>query len=259
MPEFAVAVADFKPLKLFIDSAEHVFHSFVWALLHDEWVNPLRQPLEWKACMVKPVSAFEDKRLHKWAQQVRLVVRSNYDQAASFLAQQTGKSAFFCLDLETTTPDESDEWLALRTTKGGGVDVIASTIVGCGLTFGRNQQYGFYCSVDHAGTDNISLDQLQGLLELIPHDKMTVAHNAAGFEIPVLFNAFGQKWASNGWRGMFPNMVDSRIAASYWDENQPSHGLKQLSAKLLDYQQQTYEEVTEGTKTDDITAHHVMP
>ncbi len=256
--ELAEDVAEFKQLKLIIDSAEHVYQSYDCALLHDEWVNTLRQPLEWKAGMVKPAREFEDKRLHKWAQQVALVVKSNYDQAASLLAQQVDNSAFFCLDLETTTPEESDEWLSLRTTKGGGVDVIASTIVGCGLTFGRNQQYGLYCSVDHAETDNISLDQLQGLLELIPHDKMTVAHNAAGFELPVLFNAFGQKWASNGWRGMFPNMVDSRIAASYWDENQPSHGLKQLSAKLLDYQQQTYEEVTEGRKMDSLTAQHVL-
>jgi len=70
--ELADDVAEFKPLKLIIDSAEHVYQSYDCALLHDEWVNTLRQPLEWKAGMVKPVSAFEDKRLHKWAQQVLL-------------------------------------------------------------------------------------------------------------------------------------------------------------------------------------------
>lgn len=246
-------VKEFKPMRKIIDGAESVYKSYECALLHPEWVDTLRQPLLWQAGMVRGRDVVTDSRLQPFAQQVRLVTADNYDAAVAFLKTKIDESEFFCLDLETTVPEESDEWLAQRSTKGGGVDVIASTIVGCGITFGNNQQYGYYCSVDHTYTANITLAQLQALLELFPKDKLTVAHNAAGFELPVMYNAFGSAWGSNGWRGFFPNMVDSRIAASYWNENAPSHGLKQLSKSLLDYEQVSYEQVTAKTNEDGTT------
>lgn len=42
-------VAEFKPLRKVIDSAEHVYQSYECALLHDEWVNTERQPLRFEA------------------------------------------------------------------------------------------------------------------------------------------------------------------------------------------------------------------
>lgn len=241
-------VKDFKSFRKVIDGAEHVYQSYACALLHDEWVNTLRQPLQWKAGMVKPA---EDFRLKKWGAQGRIVTAHNYEQAVEFFKSKMPYTKRLCLDLETTTPPESDEWLQQRSEKGKGVDVFGSTIVSCGLSFGDNGQYGFYCSVDHADTDNITADQLRALLELIPQEKLTVSHNAAGFELPVLYNAFGEDWKHNGWRGLFPNMVDSQIAASYWDENQPSLGLKKLSKLLLDYDQETYEQTTAWVRAGD--------
>lgn len=249
-------VAEFKPLGKVLENIETVVRCWLVAGLYPDKVNTLRQPLQWQAGMVKV--GHPDERLKPFSQQVRLITAENYEKACSFLKAKTQESPFFCLDLETTTPEESDEWLAQRSTKGGGVDVIGSTIVGCGLSFGSNHQYGFYCSVDHADTNNITLLQLQKLLEIIPKEKITVAQNAAGFELPVMYNAFGEAWKDNGYRGFFPNMVDSRIAASYWDENQPSHGLKQLSKLLLGYEQETYAEVTGGKKMHELTAQHVL-
>lgn len=249
-------VKEFKPMRKIIDGADSVYVSYDVARLYPTWCNTLRQPLIWQPGMVRGRGVVTDSRLQPFAQQVRLVTADNYDAAVAFLKTKIGDSKFFSLDLETTVPEESDEWLAQRSAKGGGVDVIASTIVGCGITFGNNQQYGYYCSVDHTWTANITLAQLQALLELFPKEKITVAHNAAGFELPVMYNAFGEAWRGNGWRGFFPNMVDSRIAASYWNENAPSHGLKQLSKSLLDYEQVSYEQVT--TKThEDGTTHRV--
>ena len=235
-------VAFFKPFRKVIDNADTVYACYRVATLYPEWVDGLRTPLVWKAGMVRPA---EDYRLRPWAEQSRLVTAANYSAAYEFLASRVAQTEEFCLDLETSTCDESDDWLAQRTEKGGGVDVIASKITGCGLTFGSNGQYGFYCSVHHSDTDNITLEQLARLLMLIPKDRVTIAHNAHGFELPVMYlelsSFFGK---DNGWRGFFPNMVDSRIAATYWDENQTTHGLKPLSDLLLDYQQETYEEVT---------------
>lgn len=38
-------VSEFKPMRKIIDSAQHVYESYECALLHDEWVNTMRQPL----------------------------------------------------------------------------------------------------------------------------------------------------------------------------------------------------------------------
>lgn len=250
---------DFKPFRKVIDGAVHVYQSYSCALLRPQWVDTLRAPLTWKAGMVKPA---QDYRLRKWAAQSRIVTVANYAEAYKFLASKLSETQEFCLDLETTTPDESDEWLQQRTEKGKGVDVIGSTIVSCGLSFGANGQYGLYTSVNHADTDNVTLDQLRELLELIPKHKVTIAHNAHGFELPVMYMAFKDAWKDNGWRGLFPNMVDSQIAATYWDENQPTTGLKALSKLLLDYDQQTYEQTTviDGVqyKMDQLSAEHVF-
>ena len=255
-------VVEFKPFRKVIDGADMVYTSHALAKLYPEWVDTLRQPLQWKAGMVRGKDVVTDERLVKWAAQSRLVTAANYTEAVDFLKRKVRETPEFCLDLETTTPPESDEWLAERSSKGGGVDVIGSAIVGCGITFGNNGQYGYYISVDHTDTENVTLDQLRALLEVIPKDKVTVSHNAAGFELPVMYNAFGKAWTNNGWRGMYPNLVDSQIAASYWDEDQPSKGLKTLSKLLLDYEQETYAEVTtiDGVqyKMHELSAEHVF-
>jgi hypothetical protein len=219
---------------------ESVVKSYKLVLLHPEWVNTIRQQLVWTPGMVK--AGCEDERLRKWQGQSRLVTAENYDKAVEFLKSKLGETPFFTIDFETTTSDESDDWLEQR--GKNGVDVIGSTIVSMGLSFGANLQYSYYVSVGHSDTNNVTLDQLGGLLEMLPRDKFVVAHNAAGFELPVAYNAFAERFKNNGWRGFIPNMVDTRIAASFWDENQPSHGLKQLSKLLLNYEQGTYAETT---------------
>lgn len=230
-----------------IDSAEDVYLSYGLGRLMVERVNTLNKPLQWKVGMVKPRASTEDQRLRKFAGVQRIVHRDNLDGARDFFAAQMAVSPAVSLDLETYTNDESDAWLERRTKAGGGVDVMGSMIASCGLAFGANGQYHFYLTTKHAETaehPNLTLDQMREFLELIPKDKITLAQNAAGFELPVLFNSFGEAWKNNGWRGLFPNMHDTRIAACYWDENQHSHGLKQMSKLLLNYDQETYEAVT---------------
>lgn len=229
-----------KYLAKIVDKWDDVVKSFKLASLHPEWINTVRLGLELDGGMVRVECS--DERLKHWKAQTRLVTADNYDAALAFFKSKIAETKTFTIDFETTTPEESDDWLETR--GKGKVDVIGSTIVSCGITFGANDNYGFYISVDHAETNNCTLDQLADFLASIPKDKYTLAHNAAGFELPVAYNAFGEKWKDNGWRGFLPNVLDTRIAASFWDENQPSHGLKQLSKLLLDYEQTTYEEVT---------------
>lgn len=247
-----------KLLAKLVDQWDAVRKSLRLSTLHPEWVNTVKVQLSWEVGMVQRKT--EDERLKGWRAASRLVTAGNFDDALKFMRSKSSESPFFCIDFETTNSDESDDWLEAR--GKGKVDVMGSTIVSCGINFGRNLQYGLYVSVNHADTDNCTVEQLGEMLQAIPADKYNVAHNAAGFELPVAYNTFGQEWKGNGWRGFLPNMIDTRIAASFWDENQPSHGLKGLSKLLQGYDQTTYEEVTtvDGVqlKMHQLSAEHVV-
>ncbi len=226
--------------------------SYKLARMYPEWVNTLADPLQWRPGFV---SESKDERLKAFSAQTRVVTETNWPQALAFFSSMVGVTPFFAIDVETTVPDESDDWQAAN---GEQVDVIASTLTSFQISFGPNCQYAYLLSINHIDSDNLQnwQEKLQQLISLIPKEKLTIAHNAAGFELPVVYNAV--KLGDNGWRGMLPNMVDTRIAASYWDENQFSHGLKQLSKLLFDYEQTTYAEVTGGKKMHELTAQHIL-
>jgi len=229
--------------------------SYKLAKLHPEWVNHFKDPLQWMPGFVHGVIA--DSRLKGWGAQMRLVTADNYSAALAFLKSKVAESKFYALDLETSTSDESDDWLAGQG-KADGVDVIGSKITGGSISFGANGQYAYYISVDHADTNNVTLQQFAEMVTSLDPTKHTAAHNAAGFELPVMYNEISSFMQGNGWRGMYPNMVDTRIAASFWDENQFSHGLKQLSQKLFGYEQESYVSVTGGLKMNQITGERVL-
>jgi len=242
-----------KLVKKIFDGREQFLNSWKLASLHAEWVNRLSEPLVWMPGMVTYRGT--DERLRHWGAASRLVTSENYSKALAFLKTKVHESPYFVVDLETSTSEESDEWLAQS---GLNVDVIDSRITGGSITFGSNMQYCYYITVEHANSDNVTKEQFADMYAALDPNKLCVAHNAAGFEIPVLFMEFGELWKSNGWRGFTPNMVDSRIAANYWNENEFSFGLKQLSKKLLGYEQQTYAEVTQGRKMNQVPATEVL-
>lgn len=234
-------VAEFKPARKIIDGAKHVYESYECALLHDEWVNTLRQPLVWSAGMVRGRDVVVDDRLRPYAQSTRLITSDNYDEAYAFFKKCIDESPIFSLDIETSTPEESDDWLASGD-RDEKVDVFGSELTGMGLTFGRNNNLTFYFSVDHADTKNVTSEQVRRIVELIPPSKPIVIQNFA-FEGPILYGEWGTALKNNGWHGFLPNVIDTAICASYVDENIPQ-GLKQSSKHYLDYDQATYQSVT---------------
>jgi DNA polymerase I-like protein with 3'-5' exonuclease and polymerase domains/5'-3' exonuclease len=240
--------------KILQDEAGYL-NSYKLACIHPEWVNTLQNQIEWKPGLLKTSETEHSTKL--WAKKFRIVTSDNYNSAMIFLKEKVAESPMFSLDLETSTSKESDEWLQ-SIDKKNGVDVLDSQITGCSILFGNNMQYSYYMTVDHFESRNITLQQLGTMLQLLDPQKLTVAHNAEGFELPVLFNAFGEDWKDNGWRGFFPNMVDSNHAARYWDENRMSFGLKTLSKDLFDYDQETYAQVTGGLKMNQIPAEKVV-
>lgn len=248
-------VKEFKPAQKILDSAEHVYQSYECALLHDEWVDTLRQPLQWKAGMVRGLDVVTDSRLYKWAQTVTLVTADNYEKAMSVLKENVPLTPAWALDIETSTPPESDEWLLARGTESK-VDVFGSKLTGLSLTFGSNNQYTMYFSVDHFNTNNVTSEQVRDAVVLIPPASPIVIQNFA-FEGPILFEEWGEAWKDNGWHGFLPNVIDTKVLANYVDEN-VSSGLKQGSALYLGYKQASYAEVTGGRKMNQLTGAEVL-
>lgn len=247
--ELAEDVPELKALQKIIDSADVVKQSWAAAKIYPELVNTLRMPLQWNPGMVKPLAECSDERLQPYAGRIRLVHADNYEAAAKWAIPLLKVSPAVSLDIETSTPPESDEWL--KNTKAGedergiGVDVFGSELTGGSITFGLNGQYTLYFTVDHVeemGLRNVTSDQFRRVVAEIPSTIPLVIQNVS-FELPILYMAWGADQADNGYHGFLPNAYDTKILSSYENENR-SNGLKQNSSLLLGYEQVTYDEVT---------------
>lgn len=256
LDEIAMDAQQHKLIKLIWDGRHEFLNSWKLAKIHPEWVNRAKDPIQWFPgfCHAGPAA---DERVNKYRGKMRLVTADNYADALAFLKSKLDETPYFAIDLETSTDEESDDWLKARAAENK-VDVIASEITGASISFGSNGKFCYYISVDHTDTANCSMEQLAVLLGTVPKDKFSVAHNAQGFELPVMYTNMGEFWKDNGWRGFMPNMVDTRIAATWWDENQMRFGLKELTKLLFGYDQVTYAEVTGGKKMNQIPATQVL-
>ncbi|MCK5017441.1 MAG: hypothetical protein KAS32_10275, partial [Candidatus Peribacteraceae bacterium] len=258
----AEQVEDFPLLQKIIDSAESVTMSYAMARFHLDAIDTLHSPLQWEVGMVKCwEEGVSEPILEEFYQEIHLVHAGNYSEMVSEAAPLIAHSEFVGFDLETSTPEASDAWVKLNTSKSGSppVDVFGSEITGAGFTFGRNLQYTFYFTVDHVETDdvkNIRVEQLRQFLLTVPQTVPIVVHNCS-FELPVCYNAWGDKQEDNDYHGFLPNVHDTMHLSAYVDENQ-KHGLKPNSKRLLNYDQQTYAEVTGGKKMNQLTAEHVL-
>lgn len=225
-----------------VASEETVLMSYELAKMRPEWVNTVEHPLQIKAGMVALYPEHPDDRLKKWYGQVWVVTADTFEQASAFALARIAYSPFVALDIETSTPDESDEWLA-RCGNPEGVDVFGSELTGMGLTFGDNNQYTMYFSIDHADTNNCTSRQVCDFVAQIKIE--TVIQNVS-FELTVLHQAWGEWLKDNGCRGFLPNVLDTALEASYVDENS-KRGLKERSLSTLGYTQETYDHVTKLT------------
>jgi len=247
-------VADTPVLKKILDSKDLVSTSWKVANLWTDKINTMRHPLELQAGMVAQWSELDDQLkvhgLKKFYGTRTLVVADNYTNVYTRFCTIVKESPFVALDIETSSSPESDEWVeqinnVSEKGKGSKIDVLGHELTGMGLTFGNNCQHSIYISVDHAGTYNVPLDQCRELVEAIPQTIPIIVQNRQ-FEFSVLYRTWGDKWKDNGWHGFLPNCLDSRVAASYVDEN-IKQGLKERSLRHLGYTQATYEQTTSKT------------
>lgn len=180
-------VAELPILQKLIDSADSVYLGYELGRLWTERVNTLARPLQWRVGMVKPKGQTEDERLRKFAGVVKLVSAENYAAAYEWAKGEIAKSEYVTLDVETSTPEESDEWLE-RKGKEDKVDTFGSTLTSLQLNFGVNNQYTLYLPVDNIqepGVSNLTPEQVLEFLRLIPRDKLVYVHNAQ-FELVIM-------------------------------------------------------------------------
>lgn len=229
-----------KIVKRLWDGRKEFLNSWRLASLHPEWVNTVANQIQWFPGLVH--GKVTDERLKKWSAQGRLVTAATWEAFAEWAKPKFAERPWIALDIETSTGDESDDWLASQGDPDG-VDVIGSELTGMSLTFGKNMNFTVYIPVDHKDTDNVAKHQVQELLEyLAKQGTQLVIHNTS-FEGTVLFHEFGAAWKDNGFAGLLPNWLDTKLEASYVDENN-SLSLKKLSKLWFKYDQVDYKAVT---------------
>lgn len=232
------------------EQRQGVLNSYYLAKMYPEWVDTIDHAIEWYPGMVVKAT---DERLKHWGAQARLVTADNFAEALKFFKEKIWESPFISFDIETSTPLESDDWFAAQGKKDG-VDVLGSYLCGFSFTFGKNTQYTYYVSVAHKATANISMRQAREMIEASFAFEKTIQN--LNFELVVLANAkdedgtsWYELWKDRGQQGYMPNCLDTKLEASYVNEN-VKQGLKERSSLHLGYQQQTYEEVTAKTLLD---------
>lgn len=219
--------------------------------------NPSLGFISWKVGMVKEEPEYADVRLKKYYCQAMLVDNDLFDEVYTDIANRLKNSPYVSLDVETATPPQSDEWLENQKKKDSdstGIDVLGQELVSVQLTFGRNQQFTVYLPINNKDTANIPTEKVAKLVASIPKSVPLVIQNVS-FELVVLKQAWGHlpEFANNGFEGFLPNVLCTKLLASYVDEN-ASTGLKQNSKRYLDYDQISYADVTQGRKMSELTA-----
>lgn len=194
-------VQELKILQKVVDLADQVYMSYDLACLHLESVNTKRSPIEWRVGMCKAEMKYPDLDLRQHAAQKFLVHAGNYDQMFAFIKGYIRHSPYFAFDIETSTPEESDDWIESQPKPKKGaddaaakmVDVMGSEYTGFSMTFGPNLQYTVYVSVDHDGKDglvNITKQQAKDILMCVPRELRMYVHNSS-FELPVTLTNLG--------------------------------------------------------------------
>jgi 5'-3' exonuclease len=232
-----------KLIKLICSQEANAIKSYKCGRLYPDWVNTLKHQVEFSPGMVS-LEHQADERLQRWAGEAHLITADNFDFMTQAAERPLAASPELILDIETSTPPESDEWLAAQGDPEG-VDVLGSKLTGLGLTFGRNNNITYYFSVDHARTQNVSSQQVCGFIaNACKLGKPLVIQNVS-FELAVLYNEWAAEMekAFPEYRGFLPRVLDTKFEASYVNENEKT-GLKGRSKMHLGYEQQTYDQTT---------------
>lgn len=252
---------DDRELKLICEQFQAATRCYQLAALHPEWVNsylggklrnlvwykrlPSRERIEvalGELGLRNFVSDFEP-----YLPVEVLVDASNIDENRDEIMDAVADSFVVPFDYETydslchpafqeaagvKDEDDSDE----APSTGSYVDVLSQRLTGGSFCVGKSLETVIYVPTLHADTANLSLEAFKEFaLSIFNAGQPLVAHNAS-FEWQVTKQCLDFT---------LDKIQDTAIWASYWDEKHRK-GLKYLSKVVLNYQQQTYQEVLAG-------------
>jgi DNA polymerase I-like protein with 3'-5' exonuclease and polymerase domains/5'-3' exonuclease len=245
-------------VKMIVDNEADAIKGWKLAKMYPEWVTfhrpSVKKHLEFRPGKHEAPPADADQRLAQWYGFQYLVTQENYDDAVQMLRDFIMFSPDVDFDIESSAPEESDEWMAALGDPNG-VDQLGHELTGFSITFGDNKQHTFYVSVDHKDTANITKKQARLLLEIIFDAQKEVVIQNNFFELPVVGQTCdedGTSWMSiwaqkyPEYRGFIPRSLDTKIEAAYVNEN-VERGLKFRSKYHLGYDQATFEQTTRKT------------
>jgi DNA polymerase I-like protein with 3'-5' exonuclease and polymerase domains/5'-3' exonuclease len=246
-------------IKRLVEGGDQFLNSFKLAKLHPEWVNTFRYPLKFEPGLIKGKTG--DERLAQYEGTESLITAPKWNAFTAWAREHIETHASVALDIETSTPDESTAWLeAQGKDDSAAVDVIGSELTGMSLTFGANYQHTVYIPIDHKDTDNVDKDKVRDFIGALSVQGVEFIIQNYSFEGTVLFNEWGEHWKDNGFAGLLPNALDTKLEASYVNENE-ALGLKKLSKMYFNYDQVEYKAVTtiDGVsyKMRELTGKHV--
>jgi DNA polymerase I-like protein with 3'-5' exonuclease and polymerase domains/5'-3' exonuclease len=248
LPELAEDAEEFKPLKKVIEHQRDVYIGYALARFYPDRINSPDNPLTIEM-KVEEVSHF---LFEEFKQQQVLVTADNFPQLRDTISRDIAAADWVALDVETDVYEESLEWIRAiqENVRKDAIklDMIGSQLTGLSICCGINHHKTYYFSIEHADTANLPTLEVKQFLLAELQAKRVVCHRAAGFELPVI-------WLN--WQEWLPNVHCSKILSSYVDENQPTD-LKGLSSRFLQYEQITYEEVTQGRGMSELTGKEVL-
>ena len=171
-----------------------------------------------------------------------LVTKDNWDGFVDRFTAELDRTPFFAFDYESVDVLKHAPFNEAKRSGGDYVDVLSQSITGMSICYGEHLQYTSYICVDHANTENVMDEYLKDILETVEESgKDLVAHNAP-FELALTDTNF--LWKPK-------DILDTRLFSHYVDENE-SHHLKDLSKRVLHYQQTSYKDTLEAAGVDNM-------
>lgn len=261
LEEAVASRPDSKPLKKLLDN---------WSAWQDMWrIAKLHPELCWKPRAGKLTKPTICKRVPN-AEKVRTLLteagaedlwasfrnrfpvaypleREDFAARLGTMKAEMKASPFVAFDYETTDVLQIERFRK-ASSKPDFVDVLSQDITGVSFCFGEHLERVVYIPVDHKDCDNVPLEELKKLFEWVVENNIQVVAQNAPFEGVVTRTCLDLA---------LPNVWDTRIMQRYIDENGSAH-LKDMSATYLAYLQQTYEEVTQGRKMNELTLDEVV-
>lgn len=238
-----------KLLRLIDNDSANAFMSWKLAKMYPSWVHinkPFRNGLNIRPGKVKDCPSDADHRLKHLYGFKYLVTADEYPDAVEFFREQCRLTTDLVFDIETSTPAVSDDWLAAQGNEDG-VDQLGSVLSGFSFTFGANGNHTVYVSVDHRDTKNVPMSLARQFIEIAIESGRPIVIHSTFLELSVLHEAqdedgsyWRDHWQKYGFNGFLPNALDTKLEASYVNEN-IKNGLKFRSKHHLGYEQTSYD------------------